>query len=236
MRYKAVVFDLMDTLVSNCSEEEFEQSRRDMAAILSLPFEKFQDLWQATSDRRNVGTDPTLKAHLAYLCSELGFAGSPEKLAEAALLRSELERSNFAAPGERTVETLTKLKEIGYKIAVVSNCYQHIPALFRGSPLAGLVDEAILSCEVGLKKPDARLYQLACERLGVKPEECLYVGDGESDELRGAAAVGMTPVLLKSPLSNQSIARPGIDGWTGLAVTELREILPLLYNDTTRNA
>ncbi len=227
MTYRAVVFDLMDTLVSNCSEEQFEQSRRDMAAILSLPFEEFQRLWQATNDRRNIGTEATMETHLAYLCSELGFTGHAEKLVEAALLRSELEQQSFAVPREGTVETLVRLKELGYKIAVVSNCYQHIPALFRGSPLASLVDQAIFSCEVGLKKPDARIYQLACERLGVTPKECLYVGDGESDELRGAAKTGMTPVLLRSPLSNPNIVRPGIEGWKGPAVTELRELLNL---------
>jgi putative hydrolase of the HAD superfamily len=217
----------MDTLVSNCSEEQFEQSRRDMAAILSLPFEDFQQLWETTSDRRNLGIDATLATHLAHICSELGFVANAEKLAEAAQLRGELERPSFATPREGTVATIARLKELGYKIGVVSNCYQHIPALFRGSPLADLVDEAVFSCEVGLKKPDARIYELACERLGVTPEECLYVGDGESDELRGAAEVGMTPVLLKSPLSNQAIARPGIEGWAGLAVTELREVLTL---------
>src|SRR5687768_7277901 len=148
MTYKAIVFDLMDTLVSNGSDEEFQRSRRDMAAILGVPFDEFQRLWEATSDRRNLGTDATLEAHLAYICSELGLVGDPEKVAEAAILRSSLEKPSFATPRDGTLQTLARLKEAGYNVGVVSNCYQHIPALFRSSPLAILVDEAIFSCEV----------------------------------------------------------------------------------------
>jgi len=40
------------------------------------------------------------------------------------------------------------------------------------------------------------MYRLACTGLAVTPAECLYVGDGGSGELTGAAAVGMRPVLL----------------------------------------
>jgi putative hydrolase of the HAD superfamily len=52
----------------------------------------------------------------------------------------------------------------------------------------------VLSCETGLVKPDPEIFKLCAARLGVRPEDCLYVGDGGSDELRGASTVGMTPV------------------------------------------
>jgi len=54
----------------------------------------------------------------------------------------------------------------------------------------------VFSCEVGLAKPDPAIYHLAAARLGVEPAECLFVGDGGSDELSGAGAAAMTPVLL----------------------------------------
>lgn len=40
-------------------------------------------------------------------------------------------------------------------------------------------------------KPDPAIYLLACRRLGVAPEDCVFVGDGGDRELEGAAAVGM---------------------------------------------
>ena len=56
------------------------------------------------------------------------------------------------------------------------------------------MDSIVLSCETGLVKPDPEIFMLCSARLGVHPEDCLYVGDGGSDELRGASMVGMTPV------------------------------------------
>jgi putative hydrolase of the HAD superfamily len=64
------------------------------------------------------------------------------------------------------------------------------------SPLAPLFDTALFSCDVKLKKPDRRIYELCTQRLGVEPAQCLYVGNGGSDELAGARRAGMTPVLL----------------------------------------
>lgn len=48
------------------------------------------------------------------------------------------------------------------------------------------LDDEVLSYSVGLAKPDVRIYELACERLGVSPQEAAFVGDGGSKELEGA--------------------------------------------------
>ena len=42
-------------------------------------------------------------------------------------------------------------------------------------------------------KPDSDIYQHACKNLGVAPSDCIFIGDGNSDELQGAAQVGMLP-------------------------------------------
>jgi putative hydrolase of the HAD superfamily len=228
MTYRSVVFDLFDTLVNNPSTEQFQQAYRDMGAILCVPSDELQRLWRQSADQRNLGTFATLAANLSHICSELGIEADAEKTAAAAQLRGELERPSFATPREGTLETLIALKEAGYKIGIISNCYPHVPALLRESPIASFVDAAIFSCEVGVKKPDPHIYRLSCERLGVEPQECLFVGDGESDELRGAAEAGMTPVLVKSPLSNPDINRPDIGDWTGPAINNARELLPIL--------
>ena len=57
----------------------------------------------------------------------------------------------------------------------------------------------MLSYDVRLAKPDPRIYEMAVEGLGVAAEECLYVGDGTSNELTGASRVGMTAVLMRAP-------------------------------------
>lgn len=60
----------------------------------------------------------------------------------------------------------------------------------------GLFDDKVLSYEVGLVKPDPEIYRLAASRLGVKPDECVFVDDGEHNVL-AAEEVGMRGVVYR---------------------------------------
>ena len=91
---------------------------------------------------------------------------------------------------------LERLRDMGYRLGMISNCGADEIRNWPESPLAARLDVALFSCTVRLKKPDVRIYRLAAERLGVAAEHCLYVGNGGSQELPGARRAGMTPVLL----------------------------------------
>ncbi len=67
---------------------------------------------------------------------------------------------------------------------------------------------------IGLVKPDPAIYQLACQRLGVIPEDCRYVGDGGSNELTGADASGMRAVLI-APSYDDATSLVYIEGSVG---------------------
>jgi len=59
----------------------------------------------------------------------------------------------------------------------------------------------------------------------LEPHECIYVGDGSSQELTGAAAVGMRPVLKRTDLSDvYDSHRPEVEDWRGPAVDEIKEL------------
>ena len=90
--------------------------------------------------------------------------------------------------------TLKELKRRGHRLCLVSNADAIDVLPWAGSPLAPLFDEAIFSCNVHLQKPDPAIYLLAAERMGARPEECVFVGDGGSNELAGAKDVGMRTV------------------------------------------
>jgi len=107
-------------------------------------------------------------------------------------------------------------------------CAPDTPSMWRTSPLGGAVDVEVFSSEVGLRKPDAEIYLLACERLGVGPGECLYVGDGSYRELSGATAVGMRAVLIRDLDEQAEVLRFDADDWDGPAIADLREVPGLL--------
>jgi putative hydrolase of the HAD superfamily len=57
-------------------------------------------------------------------------------------------------------------------------------------------DTIVFSYQLGVRKPDARIYQRALDTIGAHSAEAIFVGDGGSDEHRGARAVGMRTVLV----------------------------------------
>jgi putative hydrolase of the HAD superfamily len=59
-----------------------------------------------------------------------------------------------------------------------------------------MFDAITLSNEAGMTKPHPEMYLSTCQQLGVRPEECVYVGDGGSNELEGAHALNIVAVLL----------------------------------------
>jgi putative hydrolase of the HAD superfamily len=83
----------------------------------------------------------------------------------------------------------------GVRTAAVSNGTSDVRAMLGGSALGPLLDEIVLSAEAGLMKPGIKIYRYAAARLGVSCGQCVYVGDGTDDELHGAEAAGMFPII-----------------------------------------
>ncbi|MEU4152906.1 HAD-IA family hydrolase [Streptomyces sp. NPDC026659] len=92
-------------------------------------------------------------------------------------------------PYPDAADVLRKLRERGAAIGVVSNIGWDLRPVFRAHGFDAYVDTYVLSYEHGMKKPDPRLFALACERLGVDPRETLMVGDSRGAD-GGAAALG----------------------------------------------
>lgn len=88
-----------------------------------------------------------------------------------------------------TGEALAGLRARGLVLAVVSNWDADLPRQLEAAGLDGFA-AVVSSADAGVEKPDAGLWQLALERLGVDPARALHVGDRDLDEL-GAHAAGL---------------------------------------------
>ena len=62
--------------------------------------------------------------------------------------------------------------------------------------LGSMLDAVVSSAEVGLHKPDPRIFELACARVGVRPAEAAHVGDHPYADVLGATTAGMAAVLV----------------------------------------
>ncbi|OGN99805.1 MAG: hypothetical protein A2Y58_03695 [Chloroflexi bacterium RBG_13_51_52] len=228
MKYKAVIFDLFGTLIENFTRSEYEQVLADMASIVSAPPDKFRQLWLDSFYERTTGIHPTKQASIEYICRKLDIPVTAIQVEQAALIRQEYTRRSFRLKPD-AVEVLSTLKSQGFKIALVSDCSSEVPAVWKETPFTPFFDVTIFSCDAGVKKPDPRIYRMATDKLGVKPEDCLYVGDGSSNELTGALKVGMYPVLIRDP--NEPVDVHYIereDSWNGPMISSLTEVLNLV--------
>ena len=87
----------------------------------------------------------------------------------------------------------------GGRTAFLSNSGPEVMAHVRADhPLEALFDAVVISCEVGLTKPDPRIFRLCLERLGLSAAAALFVDD-RADNVEGAAGVGLQTLQFEGP-------------------------------------
>ena len=226
-KYLAVVFDLFGTLVHNFSYQAYNDSLSQMASALLLSSDDFRQVWFATSKERNSGIAQSCEGDIRNVCRALGMLPEDSQVQLAVQRRLDYIRS-VMTPQPDAIEVLVRLKEEGFGIGLLSNCTHEIPTVWSETPFAPLIDVAIFSCSVGMMKPNPRIYELTAERLEVRPEECLFIGDGGSQELSGALSVGMLPVLTRPDADSMEPHLRNREQWDGLTISSLMDILAVL--------
>ena len=129
-------------------------------------------------------------------------------------------------PRPGLLETLAELRARELRVGLVSNCTEEVALAWEGTPFAHLFDHTVCAAPAGLAQPDAAIFRRSADGLGVAPDECLFVGDGANDELRGARNAGMTPVLIhpveRAPYWDE------VRDWDGLRIHSVPEVLALV--------
>jgi putative hydrolase of the HAD superfamily len=230
MKYKAVAFDLFGTLVPVFSRRDYEKVVALMAIVLKTPYDDFYRLWMQTAERRVTGIFKTLENNLEFICRELKISATSEQITKARQARFDYV-ARALKPRKDAIKVLKQLKSAGYCIGLVSNCSTEPPLIWPNTPFTPYFDAAVFSSVCGLRKPNPRIFQLAAEKMSIRPEDCLYVGDGDDNELEGALETGMYPVLIRDASENGTEVIRNIGEplhWDGPVITSLREVLDLL--------
>ena len=190
----AVVFDLFHTLTA--IESSWGQGLPFTSALLGVDTDAWLDQLHLHSRERLTGEEQDPVRIVRDLARAIDPA-IPDAAIEAAVA-NRIRRFAAAVTDvpEETTTVLRDLKSSGKKLGLISNADVMEVAAWDESPLAALFDVVVLSCEVGLVKPERAIYGLCLRRLGVAADEAIFVGDGGSDELRGARDVGMTTVMI----------------------------------------
>lgn len=98
-----------------------------------------------------------------------------------------------------TESTLRKLRDMGYKVAIITNGSHDIQARkIQILGLDALTDEILISGDIGVHKPNAEPFLLMSQRLGIPPHELMYVGDNPVNDVDGSRNAGYLPVWVKT--------------------------------------
>ncbi|MGB3443292.1 MAG: HAD-IA family hydrolase [Actinophytocola sp.] len=171
-----------------------ETMRERLTTVLTSPALSADHLPPDLADawaRRDLDPSVHRTVYLASLAST-GYELTPE---QTEVVYESLSSPDVWYPYPDTAEVLRALAAAEVPVAVVSNIAWDIRPMFRKLGVEDLVAEYVLSYVEGVAKPDPKIFTLACQRIGVAPEQAVMVGDSpEADG--GASAIGCRSVFV----------------------------------------
>ena len=197
MHYKGIFFDIGWTLMlpSGTSEDIFAQA--------------FETAMYILDENHKMDTLEQEKQQF-FLFYQAVFSQLPQlglgKDAAMAVAHDKVYNYKNYIFFEDALPVLTRLKE-HFRLGIISDTWPSAAEFLKDAGLYDLFDSVTFSCELGVFKPDAALYQHALAGLGLPPEKAVFVDDCP-DCLGGAAAQGILPI--------QILNKPGLQPAPGL--------------------
>jgi putative hydrolase of the HAD superfamily len=193
---KAVLFDLWDTLTYH-DADVVKKGEEEITALLKS-FKLTVELSDYRAIRKKYHTDLTTGklSSLEFFSKVANELGAPEQTAGQLneIYGKSFQENIIVFDGVKGL--LSKLKAEGFKIGLVTNCGENTMDYLSRLGL-DVFDAYALSNEVGVRKPDPKIYMKVVEELDVKPEECAFVSDEIDEDLVGARKLGMKTVYVK---------------------------------------
>ena len=223
MSYRAVLFDLFDTLVLFHRERLPEVSvngrvMRSTAGHLHAAFRPFAPgvelpvfvdalFWswkEAERIRGESHREVAAPERFGMLFERLGLDSSrvPAEARDLLLATHMRELSRVVECPSHHAPLLAELRQ-RYRLAVVSN-FDYAPtcrAILDREGIAPLFETVVISDEVGWRKPKPVIFETALDRMGLRPAEALFVGDRADIDVIGARGVGMPTVWVNREAS-----------------------------------
>jgi HAD superfamily hydrolase (TIGR01509 family) len=187
---KAVFFDLYETLITEWKDGR--KKAKYSIEPLRIDEKIYKVEWDLRRECRMNGTFSDHQSVLRDILYSQGITPNGEAIDHVHQERVAAKSIPFQEIDHQVIELLQTLKFNGLKLGLISNAAPEEVGAWKTCKLADYFDEVIFSYEARVAKPKKEIYQFACEKLGVTPQESVFIGDGGSDELRGATEAGMT--------------------------------------------
>lgn len=194
-RYKSLFFDADDTLFDYPRAERAAMRaclrefglRLDLATFVETYRRHNLDLWQAFE--RGETDQATLRVErFKRVAAEFGIKGLPLEKVSAFYLEALSGQPQLYPGALATIRTLAK----SYPLALVTNGIAFVQnRRFSASPITRFFRSVVISEEVGVAKPDPRIFEPALRTIRVEARDVLYVGDSVTSDMAAARNAGM---------------------------------------------
>jgi len=144
-----------------------------------------------TGELHEAGLMETLRAQAQRVWGALGLGGESRVL--DAIVTDFSDGMKWYVERNRN---LLELLRDRYDLGVVSNFYGNLHKVFEDLGMQDLFRCLIDSSRIGVVKPDPRIFQAALDRMSIRPEEAVFVGDNPGRDMEGAKGLGMPHIWL----------------------------------------
>lgn len=187
-----MIFDMHGTLVYE--DPDVPTQWRFMAQQLGVDHAAFAEAFN--KDIRPVMAGKmSARSRYKDVLEDLGLDAEQEQVSHFEVMELQLrQQAAILYPG--VLDVLKTLREKGLRLALLTNCTPLWAEILSHLDLLHLFDGVLLSCDMGMAKPDRHFFSSALEKIGTTAEETVYVGDGGDRELETATEMGMTSVYI----------------------------------------
>ena len=211
----AYLLDLYDTLAFG----DWRAWREELASITGLSQDQIGDAYERTRAARNRGEFETPEGDMKAIldAAELDASLADRVLEAEAAFGDRVELFDDVLP------TLARMRQGGHRTVIVSNCSWGTRQSVERLGLDRACDAVVLSCEVGVHKPEPGIYRTALNQLDVEPGDAVFVDD-QTAYCDGARALGIDTRLIQRPTATPFEGfGPTTNGHT--VITGLAELL-----------
>ena len=217
---RAILFDLDDTLFDHRRASALALRAMHAVHTPSLPFEPFVakhaevlEIFHARFLAGEFTLDEARVARMQTLFAAFGTEIDHRTALEAAQLYREGHQANrHLVPG--AIELLDAVREHCRLGVVTNNSTAEQIEKLRALNIADYFDTVVISEDVGVTKPDPKIFAIALERVAVRPQEAVFVGDNWANDIVGAINAGLAAVWLSHDGKTPALAHFPEQKWS----------------------
>jgi len=220
-----IFFDLFFTLIT--PQYNDVRNENDVLGIAKEEWEKYAEDNELYLERAT-GREKNPQKIIESIVEKMDIKVSESQKKEILELRKERFKTSIIDVDITIINVLLDIKKNGKKLCLISNADIIDVINWKESPLNDLFDDTIFSYEVGYLKPQHEIYEIALKKMNAIPRKCIFVGDGGSDELKGAKELVMktiqTGYLLKKETKEHNLIKKFADYY----IEDFKEIINII--------